>query len=383
MPRRKKKDDDELAVKDELLPAARRHRPSFDLLEGPYLQPPHPLNRQPEAQTDSFSQWFQDEVERASGETNLSVADAQAIVSQSLAAFATLDRLCNEVLPGLPEIRAAIRQEDDVARFNETVLRAVQLACYLLAVVRETNKIIFERLSKNGTNRNFGFFLLAANYGNNEMYLDAQKQLLRIALSIPFKEHWKHPGEPEVWKERATSVLHKEFAKHQHLDVSGILERMIGNQFAYMYTAFRREFIDELRSLKRNGYEEQFPEVETADFGKDSQEIEFVEDEQDRQSVIKFVTDLEQSSKLPPGPRAFVSQLVIYLTEPSKWVELEFGDAAREVAQRTGVSVQQARSYRRKLSALAEEDSEIGREIRQLQEHVIKLRFREKDGGEL
>jgi hypothetical protein len=338
---------------------------------------------------DPFSEWFQEQVNRQCTEIDLSKADPHSIISQNMAAIATLDRLRNEVFPGLPEIAAAIGQEGEAA-FNETFLKAVDMACYLLAVVCETNKIIFERLSKNGTNRNFGFLVLAVTTGNEEMRKDTEAELLRIALSIPLKKKkWFHPNEPEVWKELATGVLHDELLKYENLDLSGVLERMLGNEFAYIYIAFEREFIDELRRLyRRQKREQQFPEFESEAFGSGAQEIEVAEAEQQRLGVIKLIRQLESSPKLPPGPRELIHQLSIYVEQPSKFIEIDQrGHAIHEVAQRVGVSEQQVRSYRQELRSLAKHDSDIGRGVRKLAEQVLKLRLRfcvrdAKDGDE-
>jgi hypothetical protein len=74
-------------------------------------------------------------------------------------------------------------------------------------------------------------------------------------------------------------------------------------------------------------------------------------------------------------------QLLIYLKEPSKYLELDRGHAVREVALRLGVSVQQARSYRADLSSAAkQEDSDIGKLKEQVRK--LQLRFCKKDGNE-
>jgi DNA-directed RNA polymerase specialized sigma24 family protein len=296
-----------------------------------------PVIPENDAQGDSFSRWFREETERLAGEMDYSRKAAAKVLSDFFAAKASLDRLCTEVVPDLSKFLAIAQEDAEIAaRLQNTILESVHLACYWLAVTQAATRVIFTRIKKNGTNSNFGFLLLGMLLGNKALYQQCHSELELIALSIPYKKkNWFHPNATDIWRNLANEVLDSELIKHQHLEVNAVLERMIENRFAYLYVAFKREFIDELRKLyRRRSREWTLPEESEI---SDSSGIEAIRDEsedepisleelkqereemeQQRDDVLKLIVTCQESPSSNPGINELLNQLRAYIEDPGK-----------------------------------------------------------------
>jgi hypothetical protein len=279
-------------------------------------------------------------VELAAEELDYSTAEDKELVAHFVWASKELHRmrgqladvygvLNNPDIPKSPEIQSLC---------VEILSRCMNLSVSLLAITQSTLPEIFKRAGKNKTNWNFGLLKLAADLCDLKLQENVLGHLYGLALGLARKKNWRHPEGNNGWKGVANETLCKELAKHKELNFSALLEHMVGNQFAYIWTAWEKDFIDELRRLEKRPKTTEMDESIAAipSFGSNPSE------RYEQTAFIEYLKAGAQRFKRSTGVvLEAMAELLATITGESI-AELR-ARIVKEVAKRRGVSLQQAR----------------------------------------
>jgi len=135
----------------------------------------------------------------------------------------------------------------------------------IAAIIRE----VLCRCSRNAVNKNFGLLKMGDLQGDLNLQKRALTCLHNLLTSIPRKEGWFHKENREGSKSLANLLLAKELRKHANLDQRATLERMMDNEFAYLYCAYERDFKDEMDKTSKRPFEVPPDDKEKVDDGSD------------------------------------------------------------------------------------------------------------------
>lgn len=232
------------------------------------------------------------------------------------------------------------------ATWQETSEQMYLQVVRILGVVAAIRDVIAERLSKNGVNRNFGLLKIAHDLDNPAGVENAFKELRRIARSIPSKQgtFWRHPDKRGGFDSTTNLVLARELADIRDVAPMTALAQTLDNKFAFIYKALQNAFCDDIRRACRR------PEGQPS---VDADNVEALnrtpESDIERRETAKIIEAAKAESKYP-GIIALLDEVKERLADRDSLIDMnvrQIGAAlVRNVAQRLGVTVRQARNYR-------------------------------------
>jgi hypothetical protein len=263
-------------------------------------------------------------------------------------------------------------QHSDALRVSTNKASTPQDLNLAEAVLAATTSEMMRRVERNFANSSFGLLLLGHVTGDRSMERDSYERLHKLAFGI-LKQNWpgyaRHSEHPTVWTDCVTDVVVEELAKHRHLQPLEVWERILDNGFAYLYTAFKRQFQDEWRGYLR--HRGRTVSISQANVSGQSKSVNPEEQESIAQGFEEQAAKHAQSN---PGLAAILMQYASYERDPDGWEAL-YGHfptgVSKALAANRGVGIRQAQRNAATLRGLAQRDTEFQR-IRERLKDVVK-----------
>jgi hypothetical protein len=184
--------------------------------------------------------------------------DSETLLREYAAVRQSYDGLRLELETQTASLAKRFKPSDKSEAAMETAGRILDLfseANLVLKRITAITREVIARSSNNAVNRYFGLLKISDLQGDLELQKDALKHLYGLFASIPGKKGWFHKEKWDGFKGIANLLLAKELSKYSDLDLGSTLRRMMDNQFAYLYCAYQRDFIDEMRKMRRRPFE--------------------------------------------------------------------------------------------------------------------------------
>jgi hypothetical protein len=198
---------------------------------------------------------------------------------------------------------------------------------------------------ENTVNSAFANLLLGIRVNDELRQNDAYAVLIRIARSVAHKlgGYILHSGD---WEEVATTCIHQELLKHKDLTAHEIVECCESKKFAYLWKAFKSDFVDEIRKFQRRQKTVQKASV----LAGPASRLDSYWDDSEYEWTAEEYGDTAQS--LPVGPAAIAMALGELYRNPGQLLELTSPELSQRscksrfveyVAERRGVDAQVVR----------------------------------------
>ncbi len=178
---------------------------------------------------------------------------------------------------------------------------------------------------ENAVNSAFANLLVGIRVGDEPRQKEAYNILMRIARSIALKSGYKSCSCSDDYKEIANNCLAQEVQRHRHLTALEIVGCCEAKKFAYLWKAFKSDFVDEIRKFHRRKTVE---EASVLLAGQASR-LDSHWDESEYELTAEEYRSTAQS--LPVGPAAIAEALGELYRNPDQLLEL----TSPELSQRS------------------------------------------------
>jgi hypothetical protein len=184
--------------------------------------------------------------------------DSETLLWEYAAACESYDALRLELENQISSLTKGFAPTDMSEAAMEAVGRILDLyqECNLLLKrITAIRRVVVARISSNAVNRYFGVLKISDLQGDLELQNEAVKHLYSLFASIPGKKGWFHKEKRDGVYGIADLLLANELQKYKNLDLRSSLQSMMDHRFAYLYCAYERDFIDEMRKARARPFE--------------------------------------------------------------------------------------------------------------------------------
>jgi hypothetical protein len=184
--------------------------------------------------------------------------DSETILWEYAAARESYDALRLELENQIASLKKSFAPTDRSEAAMEAVGRILDLfheGNLLCNRITAITRVVVARISTNAVNRYFGLLKIGDLQGDLGLQKDAVNHLYDLFGSIPDKNGWFHKERRDGADGITNLLLAKELSKYRDLNLPSTLEHMMDRRFAYLYRAYERDFIDEMKKTRRRPFE--------------------------------------------------------------------------------------------------------------------------------